>query len=489
MKCSAVPGYRWLVLLGGFLIHLTLGSFFSHGNMAPYIISYTRAKSIDAGRDIVTLNVSPWLNGCAVTAHAISMILGGWMSHKLGARLTALIGCTVFTASVLLTAAVINLSFWAVVVTYGIMFGIGIGITYMAPLAAAIQWFPERRGLAIGLVLSGLGLSSFIIIPIQTGFINPNNLTPNFRPDSRVDFTYFTQSQVLERIPFVFLLLGGMYLIIQTIGILLIVEPVHVTHIMDSDFSPFKKFWLIIKPHYSECCCIHVNPKDEDEIELKEITEENSKQEESAKEQSNEILPFALLQRWDFYAIWFAFAAIGEAVVYLAAIYKIFGQGFILNDHTLAIVGSIGALSNSVGRILWGILADVLPCKLVLIIIFGGEASLMYTFYSTSVVGLPLYFTWTALLFFFAGGAFVVFPACTANWYGAKNVGTNYGLLFTSQILSSLIAILISTLTHHYIRWIGQMMIGASFTFIGLLLIIIAGDRTVKEQDNTKNNK
>ena len=39
---------------------------------------------------------------------------------------------------------------------------------------------------------------------------------------------------------------------------------------------------------------------------------------------------------------------------------------------------------------------------------------------------------------------YTVVPACTAEWYGSEHLGTSFGLLYLSQILSSVIVILLS---------------------------------------------
>jgi len=57
--------------------------------------------------------------------------------------------------------------------TYGVIGGIGAGMAYITPLAVVSKWFPDRRGLAGGLVTGSFALGAFIynqLIPCLDGF-------------------------------------------------------------------------------------------------------------------------------------------------------------------------------------------------------------------------------------------------------------------------------------------------------------------------------
>ena len=57
------------------------------------------------------------------------------------------------------------------VVTYGLMFGVGCGITYSCPLVCGLKWMPEKKGMVNGIVTGGFGLGAFVfnfIITVRT---------------------------------------------------------------------------------------------------------------------------------------------------------------------------------------------------------------------------------------------------------------------------------------------------------------------------------
>ena len=62
-------------------------------------------------------------------------------------------------------------SIWAVVLTYGVVGGAGVGLAYGGPLAVATRWFPDKKGLAVGLTLAGFGGSPFVSANVASALI------------------------------------------------------------------------------------------------------------------------------------------------------------------------------------------------------------------------------------------------------------------------------------------------------------------------------
>jgi len=60
-----------------------------------------------------------------------------------------------------------------------------------------------------------------------------------------------------------------------------------------------------------------------------------------------------MLKKVSFYLLWYMFLANGMSAAFIATLYKFFGQTFISNDHFLASVGSVSAIFNCSGRIVW----------------------------------------------------------------------------------------------------------------------------------------
>ena len=98
------------------------------------------------------------------------------------------------------------------------MIGIGDGLTHLQPLNVAMGWFPEKKGLVVGIIESGYGLSAFVFDQIQTAYINPDNVMIG-------DDGYWDNDEVLDRVPTIFVILGGVYLALQMVALTLITPP------------------------------------------------------------------------------------------------------------------------------------------------------------------------------------------------------------------------------------------------------------------------
>ncbi|XP_035680848.1 oxalate:formate antiporter-like isoform X2 [Branchiostoma floridae] len=215
--------YRgWIAVLGGVLVHLTLGTIYTSANMNPYLTSYIRERSSPSD---LTYKVSVWLFSLQIAGLGLSMFVGGYISRRIGPRWTPLLGGWLMSAGVALTYFTVRHSFYAILATYGLMFGLGIGIAYTAPLACAMKWMPERKGLVKGLVLAGLGGGSFIFDQVQTAYLNPNNLSPDVEDPEDPSSKYFDNKEILDKVPVCFLMLGGTYAAIQLLGALMIADP------------------------------------------------------------------------------------------------------------------------------------------------------------------------------------------------------------------------------------------------------------------------
>lgn len=128
------------------------------------------------------------------------------------------------SAGVLLTYFAIKVSFGLVLLTYGIMFGVGMGVAYTAPLAAAMKWMPRWKGAASGFVVSGFGLGALAFSPVQTLYVNPQNIPSDPHPFDK-DQKYFTDPELLSRVPNMFLILGLSFAVMQLIASILITNP------------------------------------------------------------------------------------------------------------------------------------------------------------------------------------------------------------------------------------------------------------------------
>jgi OFA family oxalate/formate antiporter-like MFS transporter len=114
----------------------------------------------------------------------------------------------------------------------------------------------------------------------------------------------------------------------------------------------------------------------------------------------------------------------------------------------------VGILSifNALGRIIWGAISDRIGRTMTMTTMFGVLGITMVIFaFQTSIVLLTI---GAGLIGFCFGGNFALFPSATVDFFGTKNVGNNYGFVFTAYgvagILGPSIAGSVVTVTGGY---------------------------------------
>ncbi len=110
---------------------------------------------------------------------SILMFFGGRILEKLGPRNLTIIGGIIVGAGWFLSsyATTINM----LTLTYGVIAGGGVGLAYGCPLAVCARWFPDKKGLAVGLSLAGFGGSALLTAKIADVLINTAGLATTFK--------------------------------------------------------------------------------------------------------------------------------------------------------------------------------------------------------------------------------------------------------------------------------------------------------------------
>jgi MFS transporter, OFA family, oxalate/formate antiporter len=111
----------------------------------------------------------------AICCLAVGLITfpAGRLSDKYGPRPVMMTGAVVLGLGFVLSGFV--QSKYQLYLTYGLIAGLGGGMIYLPPIATVPKWWPDRRALATGFAVVGLGLGSFLMGPLATWIIaNPS---------------------------------------------------------------------------------------------------------------------------------------------------------------------------------------------------------------------------------------------------------------------------------------------------------------------------
>ncbi|MFA6635798.1 MAG: OFA family MFS transporter [Candidatus Omnitrophota bacterium] len=148
------------VVLAGVVIMLCLGVAYSWG---VFLIPIDR--EMGWGRAKISFSVSLLL-----LVFSVFMVIGGLLEKKIGSHKTAGIGgVLVGTGWVLASFAHTPLGLY---LGYGLIGGIGTGLSYMPSVASGIKWFPDKKGLITGIIVFGFGFGTAFLSPLMTKLID-----------------------------------------------------------------------------------------------------------------------------------------------------------------------------------------------------------------------------------------------------------------------------------------------------------------------------
>jgi OFA family oxalate/formate antiporter-like MFS transporter len=382
---------RWWVVAGALVIQVSLG--------AVYIWSVfqTPLKAVyqDWTETQVTLPAQVLL-----AAFALAVVFGGRIQDRLGPRIVATCGGIILGAGMILAKFTGEFStggalIW-LLVTFSVLGGLGIGAAYVCPIATCVKWFPDKRGLVTGLAVAGFGAGAFFFAPLAKALIAGG--------------AYELLGAKLFVLPQVgvfntFLVLGVIFLVCVVVGAQLLRNP-------PAGYVPAG--WTPPQPKAAGAIV------------------------------KADLPPSEMLRTPTFWLLWVTYfaACMGGLQIIMKAspIWQSFSLGnlappisaidFGLTTTAAAMAVSIIAIFNSTGRILWGIVSDSIGRKVTLIGMFVlcGISLLALDFlrpYGLFLIGVSL----VGLCF---GGFLALYPALTADYFGTKHYGVNYGWMFTA---------------------------------------------------------
>ena len=166
---------RWMLVLVGLVINLCLGTIYSWSVfVAPLTEYFTKelGQSVTAGDVLLPFSVF-------LAFFAIAMPFTGKYIDRFGPRNVTIAGGVLTGLGWLLASFATSVPMLYVV--YGVIGGIGVGIAYGVPVAVAARWFPDKRGLAVGLTVLGFGFSAFFTANIASWLIATYGVMTTFR--------------------------------------------------------------------------------------------------------------------------------------------------------------------------------------------------------------------------------------------------------------------------------------------------------------------
>ncbi|MFB3896093.1 MAG: OFA family MFS transporter [bacterium] len=159
---------RWFFLSIGIIINLCLGTVFSWSVFRKPLESLFQINATESGLPYTL----------CLTFFAILMPITGGVLDKYGPRILTICGGIIVGLGWMISSLANHIHL--VTLSYGIITGSGLGIAYGVPIAVITKWFPDKKGLAVGLTLVGFGLSPLITAPLARYLIDVYGILPTF---------------------------------------------------------------------------------------------------------------------------------------------------------------------------------------------------------------------------------------------------------------------------------------------------------------------
>ncbi|PKM94727.1 MAG: MFS transporter [Firmicutes bacterium HGW-Firmicutes-1] len=302
----------------------------------------------------------------------VGSLVGGKLQDKFSPKPVVMGGGIILGVGFFLSSFTTSSASWMLWVTYGILGGFGMGMIYSTTIACSQKWFPDKRGFITGIIVSALGFGGVVFTPIaeilikKFGIDGSGNLMPG----------------VGELQTFAWL--GVVFIIVCVIGSFFISNP-PVGYKPEGWTPPAPKGGLI----------------------------------------HQDFTPLEVLRTPQFYMV--------TLTLMLACMAGLMIIGFakpIAIAKDLAKVAAVGvmiiSIFNSLGRVFWGWASDKIGRKNTIMILLLLTASMILLVnWATGYAVFAL----IAIVGFSYGGFLGVFPALAADYWGSKNMGTNYGMV------------------------------------------------------------
>ncbi|MFO7615177.1 MAG: OFA family MFS transporter [Bacteroidales bacterium] len=372
---------RNLVVVGAIMIQLALGAIYAWS-------VYTKGL-VDAGWSKAQTQM---VFSAGLAFFAIVMVISGRMMPKVGPRKLAVASGIVLGLGYFLAGIFGAENFITTFIFVGIVGGSGIGLGYVVPIAVGMRWFPDKKGLITGLAVAGFGFGATLWMALA------DKLGP------------LGGGEIIQKIGIssTFMVYGVAYLVIVLIGSIWMVFP-------QEGWKP--EGWKPPEAHTSKPVAGTID-----------------------------FTSSQMLRTPQFYLILLTFAFGASAGLMSIGLMKLWPMQALQDKGISPEVASSAAtlamavffaLFNGLGRILWGMISDRIGRKLSIIIMAASQGVFVYLFQWMAGNEYTLYL-FAMLIGFNFGGNFALFPTITADTFGNKHVGQNYGWVFLAYAIGGI---------------------------------------------------
>jgi len=343
---------RWLPVVGGVMMNMALGMFYG---MSVFMLPLEKEFGWSRAQ-------TSWVSTIGLALIAVWYVIAGFIQDRRGPRPVAVVGGLLFSAGFFLASYTTTLTMFYL--TAGVIAGTGSGFGYVIPTSVGSKWFPDKRGLVIGLMVGGYGAGSGIFGPIALSLIDSRGWRSTFQ------------------------ILSLVFLAMTMTGAYLLRNP---------------------PPGYV--------PPGWDPSKIRGVARAGA-----------DVHASVMVRMPTFWALWIAYCLGTTAGTMVISQLVPFARNA---GHTSAVAGfalTVGALGSASGRVLSGWMSDYagrVNTLRVMLLISACAMPLLYLFRENVALFYALLFA----VYYCYGTQLSVNASTSADFFGTKNVGFNYGLL------------------------------------------------------------
>ncbi|KAL0893377.1 hypothetical protein ABMA27_014964 [Loxostege sticticalis] len=153
-------GWGWVVVLSSFVISMIAdGISFSFGLLyIEFLEEFQASKSTTA-----------WIGSLFIAVPLLSGPVMSALVDRYGCRKMTILGGIISTLGFVLAS--ISTTLEMMMITFGVIAGLGLGLVYVTAVVSIAYWFEKKRNLAVGLGACGTGVGTFVYAPMTQYFI------------------------------------------------------------------------------------------------------------------------------------------------------------------------------------------------------------------------------------------------------------------------------------------------------------------------------
>jgi MFS transporter, OFA family, oxalate/formate antiporter len=396
---TSSPVRGWTVVLAALSINLIIGALYAWSVIGKALVGQWHWTKTQAMLPFATSTAS----------FAVTMIFAGRWQDKIGPRYVAMLGGIIFGLGLILSSFV--QSYVPMLLTFGLVGGMGIGLGYSATTPPSIKWFPPaRKGLITGIVVSGVGLAAVYMSPLTTYLLKATSIQQTF------------------------LILGvGSIVLVSLLAQALKNPPPAPAP------APAARTASAAKPA----------PAARRDLDWHEM-----------------------LQTRQFYLLWLMFILSASAGLLIIGNITLIAADQAPQWNSAFLLVMVVAIFNTCGRFLSGFLSDRIGRTNTMVLAFVLQAINMFLFVQYKSPALLVFGSaFTGLCY---GTIFTLFPAATADFYGVRNLGVNYGTVFTAfgvagvtgSVLGGRVRDIFGAYNYAFVTCGVMLLLGAALAFL-----------------------